>query len=851
MEWPLTGREAELDRAWETVESGTGIAILGPAGVGKSRLLHELVGRAEASGKAVVEAVASESTRGIPFAPFVELLPEGPTQDRLLMLQSALRTLDSHTGQRGLLLAVDDAHHLDPASLALLISVVTSSQATVSLTARTGEPMEADLVDLWTNGVIERLDLTPLERGKARALVESALGPIDDDLEADLWRLAGGNVLLLHEIVEGSASRSIVEDKNGVFHRTGPLADSDRLTDLVQSRLRSLSSDVRASMDLVAVGAPIPLRVARTALGEGLGRLEDWSLIDTADSAAGGMVVIPAHPLYGEILESSISQSRKSAALRSLVEACLKDRPSVDPLRAAVWQRDSGDLVSPELAVAGAATALVRHDPALCEDLVRPLAREHDQAAMLLGRAFSYQHRFEEAEGVMSGIDSGDPELAGELASARAHNLAYGLGRVSEAVTLLEEAAEIVDDVVRAKLDAERGTLAAIRGDFTDAKAAGWAVVANRAASPPAKAVGYVSLVLSLAMTADCDGFEEIVDEAYVAARTAKEEVPLAEDQVGVMEFSALFTSGRIEEACALAVRSEARVSGSALHSTWLGSLSIGQDLSGQQRKGLEAALEARKLIEEADPFGLEPQARGLTALARGQLGDEDAIEDIEGIEFEHPDPRLSIWVDRGRVWATAAKGDVSSAAEMAARRGADAIDRQHVSWGALLLHDAVRLGHPAEVLDVLVSLRNSRGAHLINTLVDHAELLSAEDGRGLLAVARSLGQMGAPLLAAEAAAQAAMWLTEEEATLAVCFSMGWEQKCQDPRTPALTDRRAVVSERQFEVALAAASGLTSPEISERLFISVRTVDNHLRSVYRKLDIGGRDELAELFAPIL
>lgn len=135
--------------------------------------------------------------------------------------------------------------------------------------------------------------------------------------------------------------------------------------------------------------------------------------------------------------------------------------------------------------------------------------------------------------------------------------------------------------------------------------------------------------------------------------------------------------------------------------------------------------------------------------------------------------------------------------------------------------------------------------------MADHATALAAADGPGLLEVARSFGRMGAWLLAAEAAAQAATHLTDEEAALATCLSMGWEQKCQDPQTPGLTMQTDLVSEREFEVAWRAALGRTSAEIADELYISVRTVDNHLRSVYRKLGIRGRDELAELFAPIL
>jgi DNA-binding CsgD family transcriptional regulator len=154
-------------------------------------------------------------------------------------------------------------------------------------------------------------------------------------------------------------------------------------------------------------------------------------------------------------------------------------------------------------------------------------------------------------------------------------------------------------------------------------------------------------------------------------------------------------------------------------------------------------------------------------------------------------------------------------------------------------------------VVDELSQLRNERGAHLLNTMADHAESMAAGDGRSLGDVAKTFAAMGAWLLAAEAAAQAAVRLDGGEAAEAVCLSMGWERKCQDPRTPALATRPGLVSARELQVAMDAVRGHTSREISRQLFISVRTVDNHLRSVYRKLGVGGREELAEALAPLL
>ncbi|HEX7255385.1 MAG TPA: helix-turn-helix transcriptional regulator [Gaiellaceae bacterium] len=69
--------------------------------------------------------------------------------------------------------------------------------------------------------------------------------------------------------------------------------------------------------------------------------------------------------------------------------------------------------------------------------------------------------------------------------------------------------------------------------------------------------------------------------------------------------------------------------------------------------------------------------------------------------------------------------------------------------------------------------------------------------------------------------------------------------RCDGARTPALgvLARGADLSRREREVAELAARGLKSPEIAGLLVVSVRTVDNHLYRVYRKLGLTGRAEL--------
>jgi len=54
-----------------------------------------------------------------------------------------------------------------------------------------------------------------------------------------------------------------------------------------------------------------------------------------------------------------------------------------------------------------------------------------------------------------------------------------------------------------------------------------------------------------------------------------------------------------------------------------------------------------------------------------------------------------------------------------------------------------------------------------------------------------------------------------------------------------------VLSEREREIGMLAAKGLASKDIAERLYLSVRTVNNHLQHIYTKLGITSRAGLAQ------
>ncbi|MGH3527862.1 MAG: response regulator transcription factor, partial [Pseudonocardiaceae bacterium] len=129
---------------------------------------------------------------------------------------------------------------------------------------------------------------------------------------------------------------------------------------------------------------------------------------------------------------------------------------------------------------------------------------------------------------------------------------------------------------------------------------------------------------------------------------------------------------------------------------------------------------------------------------------------------------------------------------------------------------------------------------------------LAADDGPGLHAASVQLEEMGALLLAADAAAQAAVLHrtrgTAAQAAFAGARATALAQRCEGARTPALLAGTTplTISAREREVATLAASGLTNKQIATRLHVSVRTVEGHIYRACIGLGVTDRTALATL-----
>ena len=106
---PLTGRENELAvirRALSGVGNFSGAVIVGAAGVGKTRIAHEVLARAEASGERTCWIVGTQSARQLPLGAFTASICES-VSDPISDVRRVINSLVTQQRQGRVLIGVD------------------------------------------------------------------------------------------------------------------------------------------------------------------------------------------------------------------------------------------------------------------------------------------------------------------------------------------------------------------------------------------------------------------------------------------------------------------------------------------------------------------------------------------------------------------------------------------------------------------------------------------------------------------------------------------------------------------------------------------------------------------------
>jgi len=322
----VVGREAELELAAAAVSrlsagQASVLAIEGEAGIGKTRLVQNIVEDARSRGVAVFAGQAHPFERTRPFGLVAEALglsrrsadprrssigtllagrkagpPMSPAADiQFRVVDDIVDLVELSCAERPVLLVAEDIHWADSASL-LAISSVTRrlplAALLVVVTARPS-PMPAEavrLLDDLTAGGAQTLSLEPLKSDDVEVLAHGALGASPGPGLSAMLAKAAGNPLWALALLRSLADDGILRrDGDAVEVTTSELPTS--LSDLVVRRLRHLPSATLELLQVAAVlGDAVSLRdvaaVSRMPPAEVVGALShafDAQLLDEAD----------------------------------------------------------------------------------------------------------------------------------------------------------------------------------------------------------------------------------------------------------------------------------------------------------------------------------------------------------------------------------------------------------------------------------------------------------------------------------------------------------------------------------------------------------------------------------------
>lgn len=336
---PLVGRDREISRLCLIADEARlqrcvrVVLVIGEPGMGKTRLLQELLYRQAPAAPSVLEATFHEAECNRPLAPFLDASraalaelgapdDESTAPDREQLFERLARLIRRDAEQSGLgLLLLDDAHLCDVSSSELLHYVVRTAVRSPLMTIIACRPAEFEdnielsrtLLALRRRQAVEEIYLQPLDASALQALVRSetpsaSLTPL---LEA-----SAGNPLIVLELLRA-------KDASSQVPRT--------LADLVLARVASLPEPAASLVRWAAVLQRGPKSVLQAIsardVSDFVGSLETairYTLL-RFEGASSDAPVTMAHALLHRIVYDAISPVRRAAMHCTVAEVLSRD----------------------------------------------------------------------------------------------------------------------------------------------------------------------------------------------------------------------------------------------------------------------------------------------------------------------------------------------------------------------------------------------------------------------------------------------------------------------------------------------------------------------------------------------
>lgn len=843
MLWPTQPR-AQLHESVRVFTNRLGVVLHGEPGVGKTQLATDiresLIGE-HPDRHVWFTVTGSHLESALPFSAIEALLPGLEVSDTRSPARIA-RLLQTHLiGQaNGKLVAIviDDAHLLDAASAEVLAHVCRLETFLLLGTVRSGQTATNQLVRMWCEDPLRRVDVPPFTPDEVGEVVGAALGgPVDSALIRELVRSSEGNPKYLRELVRGGLADSSIVQRHGVWLREGRPANPARLIDLVAAELGRLSIPEREAVELIALAEPVSSALARPHIApQVLERLIENGVVRVEEVPGRGLLTDPAlrlsHPSYSECVRSTISPAA-SHEWYSRVYGSTPPAPHHTVkgfVRWTSWTLECGLKVPPtdlvnaaraasllgqvDVAIEAATTALessgdaqtmvdalaIRARELYHSELPHAALRDVDAALALLDagtlpmdelatesilaiydlRGDIQQFGLDDPEAALETIDRFfAPVLEGDdhAAHARRHGLArmVSLSWAGDLVTPLTFVDHLVDEL-NGELDAAPPGMMALT----------WA---GRTTEAKALAAHYETVTIPDHALRAGANLRFAAFLMYIVAGRMNDARACTPDPFSIVE------SGHFDPAGTYAC------SGRMLAA------------EGRWREADDRFQIARQLSDVRDPFGLRVWSMASESFSAAQLGADDRARELL-LRIDRTPWRASRGLEadvRCQIIRTLLMLRDPKATDAAVELTAWAAEHGYLLvelWG----HDLVAVADPALVrgngtAERLTELASRVDAPITGPLIGHVRAIIDADPALEEATAAQLGQLG-------------HWV------------------------PRRSSRPPSLSRREYEIATLAAAGLSSRVIAERLHLSSRTVEAHISRVFIKLGINRRHQLA-------
>ncbi|MFD8704107.1 AAA family ATPase [Kitasatospora sp. NPDC059648] len=899
----LRGREAELARLQALIASvaGTGSGglalIQGEPGIGKTTLLAEAADRAAAAGFSVGLGKADELHHIVPLSSLAASVLHGDRpllscndladlarnhDQRIWLVERLAEAIEARAADAPVLIGLDDVQWADALSRFALQQLPTRLRTSPVLWMLTGRREPAgpaeEIVAAASGLPTVTVSLGPLSGAAIGQLADDTLGPAVDGWVRDLLDGAGGNPFLAVEMLSGLRTADASED-----------VMPSRLVVGVRGRLRSLQP---GTLRFLQMGAVLGRRFGFEDAAALCDRPASTLLPALEEAVCAGLLnddgdhLVFRHDLLRQAVYADIPPSARKAlhreAARRLVSVGRKPIDAVphilrgavpgDEEAVALLRRAADDLLA---VTPGPAADLMLRALELSPASGRLRFEVGEQTILCLTRAGRNREALETGDRLLA--DRPPLEVFGRLQSALGGalwtmDLAEELRRRTEAALAAGGSAP----EICARLAALRALALSRGGDLASAREAGEAAL--RTATAIGDREAHVLALSGLGETALNAGENAVALRRFAALSTI-DSAFLPEEVVAHVHVDDFTSGGRLLLRAADrggAVRQAMLQWAQGQHDLGLGRLDDAEAdfvtmerledevrvpvqqvngrvirsrialLRGDREAAREHLLAAREGLAVKPNPGNTAAVRFLEAVHAEADGDVGlAVDRIRQVQRQGPFMRwrlLRDWVDAA-VRMSLRGGDQRLAEDLAAQAEAHAGRNPSVPTAAgiaaqargLVRNDPAVLEHAVELLGASPRPLTRAAAH-------------ADLGLALLAAGRRSPAVAALTHARDTFAESGAHAAAAQVQRAVVGAGGEGRRAATVRRPVQGWGALTTSEEK--VARLIAQGHTNRSAADVLVVSPHTVNTHLTSVFRKLSIGSRVQLANLVAAL-